>query len=96
MLSEFRARVGDQVANFYQREARTPVSLPWLPGKDGKPTNLTLLMQMQRDAPALRSLVDKSLGTAKEWAQADVTEAEREAAAAVSRAATAKTLLATK
>lgn len=92
-LSEFRARVGDDVANFWQREAREPIVLPWLPGEDGKPRNLTMMMRMQRENPTLRATIDKSLATAREWAQIDVEENERTAAEAFSRATTARTIL---
>ena len=95
-LSEFRARVGDQVANFWQREAHERVTLPWLPNEHGQPKNMTLVMRMQRENPALRSLVDKSLERARGWAQEDLAESQKQATAALSRQATAKALLATK
>jgi hypothetical protein len=95
-LTEFRARVGDQVANFWQREAREKISLPWLPNENGQPTNMTQLMKMQRENPKLRELIDKSQATAKEWAQTDIMEGEREAAAALARQAAAKALLGAK
>jgi hypothetical protein len=90
-LSEFRARVGDQVADWWKREGTLPVSLPWVGQR-----NLSTMMRMQRENPKLREIVDRSIATAKQWAQDDIEESKATAAQAASRHATAQTLLATK
>jgi hypothetical protein len=80
--------VGDLVADWWKREGTLPVSLPWVGQR-----NLSTMMRMQRENPKLREIIGRSIATAKEWAQADIAEGEREAAAAISRAAVAKTIL---
>ena len=93
--SEFRGVNGDIVADFWKREGREPVTLPWLPGKDGKP-NMTETMVMRKKSPELRQLVDKSLETLRDWASEDLLESEKEQAASQSRADVARQLLGTK
>jgi hypothetical protein len=53
----------------------------------------TMMMRMQRENPTLRAMIDKSLATAREWAQIDIEENERTAVEAFSRATTARTIL---
>jgi hypothetical protein len=93
--SEFRRTHGDLVADFWKREGTEPVSLPWLPGKDGKP-NLTGMSILAKRSPDLRQLVDRSMGTLKDWASESLLESEKEQAASQSRADVARQLLGTK
>lgn len=58
----FVAENGEAVADFFRREAREPVKLPWQ--GDG---NLTEMMALTRNAPELRSLVDDCAKLEKQW-----------------------------
>jgi hypothetical protein len=90
--TNFRRENGDAIANFFEREAKTPVTVPWT----GPQRNITLMMSMEKQNPALRNLVDRSIETAKAWAADQMEEAEKQAGEALARQQAARTLLETK
>jgi hypothetical protein len=88
---KFEKEYGPDVAQFFRREAETPVQLPWL----GK-RNQTIMQQMQHQNPVLRAAIDQSGETLRTWAQQEVTEAESVAAAALAKREEAQGLFETK
>jgi hypothetical protein len=86
----FRRAFGDAVSDFYEREAKTPVQLPWI-GEQ----NLTLTGQLFVKAPDLHALVKRSVTTAREWATETLHESEKQFGEAQARRRSAETLLGT-
>ena len=72
LQNSFRQSLGNDVANFFQREAQTPAELPWL----GEKPNLTLTSKLAKDDPALHQLVKASITTARQWANDVFAEAK--------------------
>ncbi len=86
--SSFRRVFGDAVADFYEWEAKTPVEIPWIGQK-----NLTLMGQLTKKSPALHELVERSITTAREWAQEQLFESEKQFTEAQANRLSAETLL---
>ena len=63
---------GDAIADFWQREAKEPVTLPWL----GDAPNLTLLNKMVSEKPALHTMVKDSITIARKWAEDVIAQAK--------------------
>src|SRR5260370_24355493 len=70
-LSEWRAKVGDTIADIHKAEVETPVKLPWIGER-----NLSFMMAMQRADPHLRTLVDRSISRLRELAGEELNESQ--------------------
>jgi hypothetical protein len=90
-LDEFRKKVGADVADFYKREAETPIRLPWVGDQ-----HHTLMNKMFKKAPELHELIKKSIPLMQEWAREDLVECEKQNAEAQARAKAAQEILGAK